>query len=103
MDKHISATVKFCFLQLCNFHRIRPLIFKTIAITLAYAFVHSYLDDYDSLFYGFSKYYIHRLQKIHNTSARMVTRTSHFPNITPILKSLYRLPVIYRINIRIFC
>ena len=43
-DKHISASVKSHFLQLRDFHHIRPLISKTAAITLANAFVHSHLD-----------------------------------------------------------
>ena len=43
-DKHISAIVKSCFLQLRDFRRIRPLISKTAAITLANAFVHFHLD-----------------------------------------------------------
>ena len=34
MDKHISAVVKSSFLQLRDFHRSRPLISKTAAITL---------------------------------------------------------------------
>ena len=103
MDKHISAEVKSCFLQLRDFHRIRPLISKTAAIILANAFVHSHLDYCNSLFYGLPKYSIHRLQKIQNTTARIVTRISRFTHITPILKSLHWLPVSYRINFKICC
>ena len=35
MDRHIPAVVKSCFLQLRDFHRIRPFISKTATITLA--------------------------------------------------------------------
>ena len=76
MDKHISAVVKSCFLQLRDFLGIRPLISKTAAITLANAFVHSHLDYCNSLFYGLPKYYIHHLQKIQSTTARIVSRQS---------------------------
>ena len=103
MDKHISAIVKSCFLQLRDFHRICPLISKTTAITLANAFVHSHLDYYDSLFYSLLKYYIHRLQKIQNITACVITRTTRFTHIAPILKSLYWLPVLYCINCKICC
>ena len=51
MDNHMAAIVKSCFLQLRNFHRIRPFISKTATITLANAFVYSYLDYCNSLFY----------------------------------------------------
>ena len=101
MDKHISAVVKLCFLQLRNFHCIRPLISKTAAITLANAFVYSNLEYCNSLFYGLLKYSIHRLQKIQSTTVRIVTRTSCFTHITPSLKSLHWLPVLYRINFKI--
>ena len=80
-DKHIFAIVKLSFLQLQDFHRIRPAISNTAAIILANAFVHSYLDYCNSLFYGLPKYSIHRLQKIQNTTARIVTRSSRFTHI----------------------
>ena len=57
MDKHISAIVKSCFLQLCNFYHICPLISKIAAITLANAFAQSHLDNCHSLFYDHPKYY----------------------------------------------
>ena len=41
MDKHISAIVKSCFLQLGDFYHFRPLISQTAAISLA--FVHPIL------------------------------------------------------------
>ena len=56
MNEHISAIVKSCFLQLRNFYRICPFISKTAAITLANAFVHSYLDYCVSLFYGLPQF-----------------------------------------------
>ena len=82
-DKHISSIVKSCFLQLRDFCRILPFISKTAAITPANAFVNFRLDFYNSLFYGLPKYSIHRLQKVQNTVARIVTNSSHFSHITP--------------------
>ena len=63
MDKHISAIVTSCFLQLLNFHRIRSFISKTAVITRANAFVYAHIDYCNSLFCGPCKYSIHRLQK----------------------------------------
>ena len=103
MDKHISALVNSYFLQLRDFHRIIPLISKTATITLANAFVHFHLDYCNNLFYGLPEYNIHHLQKMQNTTARIVTRTSRFTHIAPILKSLYWLPVICHINFKICC
>ena len=44
---------------------------------------------------------IHRLQKIKNTTARIVTSTYRFTQITPILKPLHWLPILCRINFKI--
>ena len=103
IDKHISSIVKSCFLQLHDFCYIRPFISKIAVITLANASVHSHLDFCNSLFYGLPKFSIHRLQKVLNTVARIVTNSSRFLHITPTLKSLHWLPIFYRINFKICC
>ena len=96
LDNHISSVIKSCFMQFCDFHRIRPLISKTAAITLANSFINSRLDYCNSLFYALPNNSIHCLQKVQNTAAR-IFRSSH---ITLILKSLHWLPLNYRINLR---
>ena len=37
INKHIASTVKSCYHQLRDFHRIRPFMYKTAAITSANA------------------------------------------------------------------
>ena len=103
MNKHISAIVKSCFLQLRDFHHICPLILKTAVITLANAFVHSHLDYCNNLFYGLLRNSNHHLQKTQNTTPRIVTSTSRFTYMTSIFKSLHWLPVLYCINFKICC
>ena len=89
MDKHISSVVKTCFHQLREFCHIRSFIPKSAAIIFANAFIYSRINYCNSLFYGLPKYSINRLQKIQNSVARIVTRTSRSSHITPILKSLH--------------
>ena len=103
MDKHISSVVKTCFHQLHKFRHIRSFIPKSAAITFANAFIHSRIDYCNSILYGLPKYSLHRLQKVQNSVAPIVTRTSHLTYITPILKSLHWLPVKYRINFKLCC
>ena len=103
MDKHISSIIKSYFLQLLDFRCIRPYICKTAPITLANAFVHSHIDFCNIRFYGLFKYSIHHLQKVQNTVARIVKNLSHFLHVTPALKSLHWLPILYRINFKICC
>ena len=103
MDKHISSVVKICFYQLCEFRHIRSFIPKSAAIIFANAFIHSRIDYCNSLFYGLPKYSINRLQKIQNSVASIVTRTSCSSHITSVLKSLHWLPVQYHINFKLSC
>ena len=103
LDKHVSFIVKSFFFQLHDFRRICPFISKTAAITLANTFVHSRLYFCNSLFYGLPKYSIHRLQKVQNTVAHVVSNSSRFSHITPTLKSLLWLPIFYRINFKMCC
>ena len=44
LNNHISSIIKSYFVQLRDFRRIRLLMFKTAAITLATSFVYSHLD-----------------------------------------------------------
>ena len=103
LDERISSVAKTCFLQLREFCHIQSFIPKSTAITLAIAFIHFRLDYFYSLFYGLLKNSIDRLQEIQYSVARTVTRTSRSSNITPILKSLYYLPVKYHINFKLCC
>ena len=64
LDKHILSIIKLCCLQVRDFRRICPFMYKIAAITLANAFIYSYLNFFNSLFYGLPRYSIHRLQKI---------------------------------------
>ena len=103
MDKHISFVVKTNFFQLREFRHIRSFIPKSAAITFTNAFKHSRINNCNSLLYGLSKHSLHRLQKVQNSVARIVTSTFRLFHITSLLKSLLRLPVKYRINFELCC
>jgi len=93
---HVSAICKSCFVNLRDFRRIRRHLTKDVAISLANALVSSRLDYCNSLFRSLSRKDLHKLQCIQNTLARIVTNTSKFSHITPVLKSLHWLPVEFR-------
>ena len=103
LDNHISSIIKSCFMQFHDFCCIRPLISKTAAITVAYAFIHSRLDYCNSLLYGLPNYSVCRLQKVQNTATLIVCLSICLSHITPVLKSLLCLFVNYRINFKICC
>ena len=92
-SSHVSSICKSCFVHLRDFKRIRRYLPQKVAIKLAYALVSSRLDYCNSLFRSLSCKEVHRLQCIQNSLARIVTHTSKYSHITPVLYSLHWLPI----------
>ena len=92
-SKHIQNVCKSCFIQLTDFRNIRQFFTQDAAVSVANAFVSSWLDYCNSLFRTLSKFNLHRLQSIQNSAARIVTNSSKYTRITPVLRKLHWLPV----------
>ena len=67
----------------------------------SYATVSSKLDYCNSLYNGISQANLNKIQRIQNTLARVVTNTSKFEHIIPILKKLHWLPIKQRIDYKL--
>ena len=63
----------------------------------------SRLDSCNSTLWGLPSNQLIRLQKIHKTAVRIVTRTKSRDHITPVLRSLHWLPVSKRTEYKILC
>ena len=81
--------------------RIRHLLPLSAATALANSLVSSKLDYCNSLYNGISQANLYKIQRIQNTLARVVTNTSKFEHITPILKKLHWLPIKQRIDYKL--
>ena len=101
LNNHISSITKSCFFHIRDLARIRSCISRNVAIAIANSLVQSRLDYCNSLYFGLPKSSIHRLQKVQNCLARVVSRSTRFTHITPVLKSLHWLPIHFRINFKI--
>jgi len=95
MERQINAISKACYYQIRNIGHIKRYITLDACITLAHALITSRLDYGNALLYGLPRTLMTRLQKVQNSSARLVTRTHKREHITPVLNSLHWLPVIY--------
>ena len=75
---------------------VRRFLIHDASVLVANALVSSRLDYCNSLFRSLSKFNFHKLQCIQNSAARIVSNTSRYTSITPVLKKLHWLPVEHR-------
>ena len=101
MDKHIGNVSRTCYMHLNKIGRIRKYLTPDATRSLVNATFTARLDYANSLLYGITKHNISKLQRIQNTSARIITQTRKYEHITPILMELHWLPVFQRINFKI--
>ncbi len=101
LDSHIKNVTKQANYHIRNIGQIRKFLTKEAAEILVHSFISSRLDYCNALLYGIPLTTISKLQQVQNTAARVVTRTSKYDHITPVLKSLHWLPVSQRIQFKI--
>ena len=101
MSQHITNLCSASFFQLHKIRRIRKYLKQEAAATLVRSFVTCRIDYCNSLLYGLLDYQLAKLQRVQNSAARLVYRESKFCHITPLLKKLHWLPIMYRIRFKI--
>ena len=94
---HINNVCKISHFQIRDIRRIRDHVPKSALIPLANALVTSRLDYCNSLYNGITKTNLQKLQRIQNSIARAITKSSKYDHIKPLLKNLHWLPVEQRI------
>ena len=87
---------KSWFVQLRDFRHVGQFLTRDASILVANALVSSWLDYCNSLFRSLSKFNLRKLQCIQNSGARIISNTSRYTSITPVLKNLHWLPVQHR-------
>ena len=85
MLPQVNSICKSAFFHIRNISRIRKYLSRTATERLIHAFVTSKLDSYNSLLYGLPKYCIQKLQSVLSAAARLLTYTSQYDHITPVL------------------
>ena len=101
MIPQVNSACKSPFYQLRNITRIRKYLSPKTTELPVHAFVSSKLDFCNSLHCGIPKHLLCKLQSVQNAVARLVTSSSKFDHITPLLLQLHWLPIAERINFKI--
>ena len=68
---------------------------------LVNSLVISQLDYCNAVYYGLPSYLILRLQRVQNTTARLISCTHKYDHITHVLIELHWLPIEYRLKFKI--
>ena len=100
-NNHIAKVCKVSHFHLRNISKIRKFLSKKSTEILIHVFACSKLDHCNSLLYGQPAYQSAKLQVLQNTAARVVSLTRKYDHITPVLESLHRLPVKFRIVFKV--
>jgi len=98
-DKHISNVCSSSYFHIRALRHIRPYLDSETSKTIACAIVGSRLDYANSVLTGISSRNIDRLQRVQNSLARVVTRST--TNSTSALNSLHWLPIRQRIDFKL--
>ena len=101
LGEHIRSTFKKCFFHIRNIGKICKYINEENCKVFIKSLIVSYLDYYNSLYYGLPNILLSRLQRVQNTAARLISRVKRSSHITPVLKKLHRLPVQHRLQFKI--
>ena len=97
----VNSVCKSAFYQLRNIACIRKYLSPKTTELLVHAFVSSKLDFCNSLLYGVPKHLLRKLQSVQNSAARLVTSSSKFDHITPLLMQLHWFPIAEHIKFKI--
>jgi len=101
MKQHISSVSRTCFFQLRRIATIRKFLTTDATAKLVTSTILSRLDYCNSLLAGLPVSSIHRLQRIQNSSARLVLKKKKKDHITPLLRQLHWLPITHRIKYKL--
>ena len=101
MEQHVNSVCRNTYAQLRQIGHIRPYLTKDATKSLINSLVTSRLDYCNTLLYGIPKNLMNKLQTVQNTAARIITRTSKYDHVTPVLRELHWLPIQCRIEYKI--
>ena len=93
MKEHIIKVCQMAYWELQRISSIRHFLTEDAAKTLVVSLVLSHVDCGNCLLASILECLLHKLQKIQNTSARLILKSSWQEHAKPLLKALHWLPI----------
>jgi hypothetical protein len=100
-NTHVDNMGKAAYLHIRALRHISKQVSENAAASIASSVVGARLDYCNSVLYGVAKGNIHKLQRVQNTLARIVTGTNKYDDIKLILACLHWLPIASRIDYKV--
>ncbi|XP_058037869.1 uncharacterized protein LOC131197613 [Ahaetulla prasina] len=100
-DEHLAAVSRRAFYQVRLVRQLRPFLDRDALCTVTHALVTSRLDYCNALYMGLPLRCTRRLQLVQNAAARVVMGAARGSHVTPLLRSLHWLPVVFRVRFKI--
>ena len=101
MESHVNAICKSVHYHIRNIWKIRKYLDRKSSEAIVHALISSRIDYCNSLLYDIPNYLLQRLQRLQNTSARIITKAGKYDHITSILHELHWLPICERIKFKL--
>jgi len=101
MIPHINSSARSANYHLRNIGRVRKFLTKAATEQLVHSLVTCRLDYGNALLVNVPKCHLSKLQTVQNTAARIITGTTKYEHIMPLLRSLHWLPIDARIKFKI--
>ncbi len=101
MERHVATISRSVCMSILNIGHIRKYLNKHTTEILVHACITSQIDMGNSLHYDIKKNHLDRLQRLQNIAARLVSLTSKYSRITPVLEDLHWLPISHRIQYKL--
>ena len=101
MEPQIANCIKSAVYHLRNIHKVKGYLNPQALKSLIHAFITSRLDIHNATLLGLPQCQVHKLPKILNVAARMISGKSRFEHISPVLMDLHWLPVKKRVDFKL--
>ena len=101
MSAHVNLTCRNLFFQIRNINSVRKSMSEKVTASIIHSYIISRLDYGNAILFNANSDQIVKLQRVQNATARILSKTSKYTHITPVLKELHWLPVMERIKFKI--
>ena len=101
MKNQVSQTIGACSFYLHKINQISRFLPRPTTERVVNAIITSRLDYCNALLYGTSAVIIARLQRIHNTAARLIMRSRRNDSATSLLRKLHWLPMVCKVDFKL--